>query len=567
MAQIGTPNIIKGEEARKIGDWDNAILYFTQAIEADEANGNVELGKIVYGGRAQGYFNKEDFNRAITDCNKAIEFKADVFYLYTLRGSSYGRIGQIDKSIADFTHAIQLNPKYAGTYTSRGIAYSRKGDNDLAIADFGMTIQMDPSDNGAYILRGMEFKRKGNFDQAIIDYNSALKLDPNLFDAHIGLGIAYNKKRSYQQAIASFIRAIQLKPNDYFAHLFRGQAYAGLEKFDEAIQDFTFAIESSDSEPPYGSRGDAYVKKGDYSKAIEDYTRSASLNPKNLQIIYVRAWANLCANDGLAAFRDADRYIELQVPSDKNYRYAILAGYVGRRKAKLHREADTFLLDKLKTITSDDWPTSVLRYVHGDLPAQKLLQLATDDDKLTEAHTYIGEMLLFEGKKLDALSHFKWVKNRGNRLFVEFDLAVAELNRLAPEPASTHYNDRIRASIDIVGISNFVTFLKNTESYRRDLRRVEYGDERDTQMNEFLMKVSPLTNVHKITKPMMVVQGKNDPRVPYTEAEQIVAAIKKNNTPVWYLMANDEGHGFSKKNNVDYQFYSSIMFVKEFLLN
>ncbi|MGB7200630.1 MAG: prolyl oligopeptidase family serine peptidase [Pyrinomonadaceae bacterium] len=132
---------------------------------------------------------------------------------------------------------------------------------------------------------------------------------------------------------------------------------------------------------------------------------------------------------------------------------------------------------------------------------------------------------------------------------------------------ATHYNDKIRASIDIVGISNFVTFLKNTESYRRDLRRVEYGDERDAKMNEFLTKISPLTNAHKITKPMMVVQGKNDPRVPYTEAEQIVAAIKKNNTPVWYLMANDEGHGFSKKNNADYQFYSSIMFVKEFLLN
>ena len=132
---------------------------------------------------------------------------------------------------------------------------------------------------------------------------------------------------------------------------------------------------------------------------------------------------------------------------------------------------------------------------------------------------------------------------------------------------ATHYNDKIRASIDIVGISNFVTFMKNTESYRRDLRRVEYGDERDAKMNEFLTKISPLTNADKIKKPMMVVQGKNDPRVPYTEAEQIVAALKKNNTPVWFMMANDEGHGFTKKNNVDYQFYSSIMFVKEHLLN
>ena len=131
---------------------------------------------------------------------------------------------------------------------------------------------------------------------------------------------------------------------------------------------------------------------------------------------------------------------------------------------------------------------------------------------------------------------------------------------------ATHYNDRIRASLDVVGISNFNTFLKNTETYRRDLRRVEYGDERDPKMYEFLEKISPLTNAHKITKPLFVVQGKNDPRVPYTEAEQIVAAARKNNTPVWFLMANDEGHGFRKKNNNDYLYYSTILFIKEHLL-
>ena len=132
---------------------------------------------------------------------------------------------------------------------------------------------------------------------------------------------------------------------------------------------------------------------------------------------------------------------------------------------------------------------------------------------------------------------------------------------------ATNYNDRIRASLDVVGISNFNTFLKNTETYRRDLRRVEYGDERDPKMYEHLEKISPLTNAHKITKPLFVVQGKNDPRVPYTEAEQIVAAARKNNTPVWFLMAEDEGHGFAKKNNSDYLYYSTILFIKEHLLN
>lgn len=131
---------------------------------------------------------------------------------------------------------------------------------------------------------------------------------------------------------------------------------------------------------------------------------------------------------------------------------------------------------------------------------------------------------------------------------------------------ATNYSDRIRAAINIVGISNFVSFLERTESYRRDLRRVEYGDERDPKMREFLLKISPLNNAQKIKKPLFVIHGKNDPRVPLNEAEQIVKTVRKNNIPVWYLMATDEGHGFSKKKNVDFQFYSTIMFIRETLL-
>lgn len=131
---------------------------------------------------------------------------------------------------------------------------------------------------------------------------------------------------------------------------------------------------------------------------------------------------------------------------------------------------------------------------------------------------------------------------------------------------ATNYNDRICCALDVVGISNFNTFLKNTESYRRDLRRVEYGDERDPQMSAFFERIAPLNNAARISRPLFVVQGGNDPRVPYTEAEQMVARVKQNGNPVWYLKAKDEGHGFRKKNNVDYQFYSTVEFVRRFLL-
>ncbi|MGH8129982.1 MAG: S9 family peptidase [Steroidobacteraceae bacterium] len=127
----------------------------------------------------------------------------------------------------------------------------------------------------------------------------------------------------------------------------------------------------------------------------------------------------------------------------------------------------------------------------------------------------------------------------------------------------THYHDRLRGAIDIVGISNFVTFLESTAEYRRDLRRPEYGDERDPKMREFLEKISPLNNAGKISKPMLVVQGLNDPRVPVTESEQLVAKIRANGGEVWYLVGLNEGHGFAKRDNIDYYQWAVALFLEK----
>lgn len=131
---------------------------------------------------------------------------------------------------------------------------------------------------------------------------------------------------------------------------------------------------------------------------------------------------------------------------------------------------------------------------------------------------------------------------------------------------ATNYNDRIACSVDVVGISNLRTFLENTQGYRRDLRRAEYGDERDSEMRAFQDRIAPMAKAKNITKPIFVVQGLNDPRVPKSEADQMVKTLHENGTGVWYLVANDEGHGFRKKNNADFQFYATVMFVKEHLM-
>ena len=122
------------------------------------------------------------------------------------------------------------------------------------------------------------------------------------------------------------------------------------------------------------------------------------------------------------------------------------------------------------------------------------------------------------------------------------------------------YGDRLDGANCVVAISSFVTFLENTQAYRRDLRRVEYGDERDPEQRARLTAISPLTRASELDIPLLVVTGANDPRVPASEADQMVAAVRANGRMAWHLLAENEGHGFAKKENADYQFWTGLMF-------
>jgi dipeptidyl aminopeptidase/acylaminoacyl peptidase len=132
---------------------------------------------------------------------------------------------------------------------------------------------------------------------------------------------------------------------------------------------------------------------------------------------------------------------------------------------------------------------------------------------------------------------------------------------------SSFYNDRISCAMPIVGMSNLVTFLEHTEAYRRDLRRVEYGDERDPAMRAYLEKIAPMNHLDAMRKPIFAVAGKNDPRVPWTESRQIIDKLNAQGTSTWFLLANDEGHGYAKKKNRDFLFDAEVLFIDQCLLN
>jgi len=166
----------------------------------------------------------------------------------------------------------------------------------------------------------------------------------------------------------------------------------------------------------------------------------------------------------------------------------------------------------------------------------------------------------------DAEALYKWIKQQpqldGERILVTGGSYGGHMTLVS----ATHHNDLIRASLAVVGMSNLVTFLERTEGYRRDLRRVEYGDERDPKMRDFLQGIAPLNRAKNITKPLFIVQGQNDPRVPASEAEQMIRTVRQSKVPAWYLLAKDEGHGFAKKKNQDFQFYATILYLQQYLL-
>ena len=148
-----------------------------------------------------------------------------------------------------------------------------------------------------------------------------------------------------------------------------------------------------------------------------------------------------------------------------------------------------------------------------------------------------------------------------------YDERELRVNRIPWHRDSAFTPDVFCCAVDIVGPSNLVTLLRSIPPYWEPMRRmfaVRVGDV--DKEEEFLKSRSPLFKADRIRIPLLIAQGANDPRVPLSESEQMLKRIRGVGTPVWYLMAKDEGHGFAKKNNRDFQLFASILLLKEYLL-
>jgi dipeptidyl aminopeptidase/acylaminoacyl peptidase len=204
-------------------------------------------------------------------------------------------------------------------------------------------------------------------------------------------------------------------------------------------------------------------------------------------------------------------------------------------------------------------------YFLNELGVAKIYPNARGSSGYGKAFLRLDNGLQREGAVKDIGALLDWIKTQPDldtdRVLVE---GTSYGGYLALATAFT-YADRIRAVISDSGISNLASFVERTEGWRREIQRAEFGDERDAKTREFMERTAPLTNAQKMKKPLLIVQGQNDPRVPVSEAARLVAATK-DRIPVWYIVAKDEGHGFVQQNNREYRLYATVLFVKEFLL-
>ncbi len=214
---------------------------------------------------------------------------------------------------------------------------------------------------------------------------------------------------------------------------------------------------------------------------------------------------------------------------------------------------------------SQPYFSGMVQYFAGELGIAVILPNVRGSSGYGKTFLKLDNAELREDSVKDIGALLDWVKEQPELAADRVAVSGGSYGGYMVLASLVHFGERIKAGVDIVGIANFNTFLANTASYRVDLRRVEYGDERDEKMREVLTRISPANHADKIQSALMVAHGKNDPRVPFSEAQQIAEKVREHGRDVWTVYAENEGHGFSKKDNSDYLQAVQVMFLQEML--
>jgi tetratricopeptide (TPR) repeat protein len=341
-----------------------------------------------------------------------------------------------DQAIDYFTNQIRANPANDAAYISRGHIWRDRQEFDLALADFNEALRLDPGSEVCWCNRGNAWSDKKEYDKAIADYTEAIRLDPKDALAYYNRGIAWYAKKDYDKALADYNEAIRLDPKDATAYNNRGSAWSDKKEYDKAIADYNEAIRLDPKDATaYNNRGIAWSDKKEYDKALADYTEAIRLDPQYARAHFSRALTCL-VNRQAGAIDGAKRVLELESGNGDLSTFSVIVGSLAARMGKDESSAKELLGPLAAKLDTGKWPYPIVRYLRAELDESTLLALATDDDKRTEAHCYLGLDRLAQGQPDRAVVHFHWVKEHGNTSYTEYAIAIAELDRAATTPAA-----------------------------------------------------------------------------------------------------------------------------------
>jgi tetratricopeptide (TPR) repeat protein len=427
---------------------------------------------------------REEAERLITKSKEKLQKNPDDIQAHKAIGNSYLFLEEYEAAYNSFKEVLRVAPNDAEAYWGMGQAYTQPGDDTKALDFYKNAVRLDPrlakaqADLGKTLVRlfqyndaigplkegirlkakgevehadyyslGEAYLRTGKYQEAIGAYSKALEVLQGHVWTHAGIAEAYNGTKQYENAVANAKRALELMPYDYRSNRALGDAYAGMRQYEKAVEYYNESIRVSSHRSQIDALlalGLTYNRMGKHQEAIGVFEKGIqyATTPKQFQtepgtdpallsgLYFSTAEANLNLDRGEAAAQAAQKYIELQTWSDANAPYAALMSYFGNRKAGRDEEAQKVLAEAFTRTDTKSWVASIIKYLRGDLKEKDLLALATDNDKMTEARAYVGMNLVLERRLDAARPHLEWVVKNGNRDFIEYTLAQAELRRI-----------------------------------------------------------------------------------------------------------------------------------------
>lgn len=352
---------------------------------------------------------------------------------YVNDASGFFRARQYDRAVELYKQAIGLDPSYCIAYIGLGVSYINMGRSGDALAPLQTAVRLEPNNSMAHLNLGITLANLRRGDEALAELNEAKRLTPDDVRVYVHLGniLSYILGRP-EEALAAYTEARRLNPNDADVQYNIGFALLRLERLPETIAPFQEALRL---QPRHRNAryylSDVLTKLGRYEEAADSWGKFLEIVPDGPQALTNRAWVYLyMGSHGREAAESARRFIDVHGWRAEPAIYLALVAHIGYREAGMDDEARAILEEATSKTGTGAWPFPVIRYLKGEIGADELLRLASDNDKKTEAQTYAGMDALLAGRSDEARERFTWVRTYGNKRFLEYPLAAAELKRL-----------------------------------------------------------------------------------------------------------------------------------------